>query len=135
VDERGFTLIEMLVALGIAAVLVGAAFSMLPQRSSTLDVAGAARRMAANLREARSAAIAGNRPVDVPFDVADGHGLTLELVTTEGLRQGATVGSIRFFPDGGSSGGGIVVSTGRQHARVMVDWLSGSVSVAFDDAP
>jgi general secretion pathway protein H len=41
-------------------------------------------------------------------------------------------GAIRFYPDGGSSGGGVVVRDGGRRFIVLVDWLSGNISVVRD---
>jgi len=41
----------------------------------------------------------------------------------------AGVARIRYFPDGSSSGGNIVLSEDRRSARVDVDWLTGAVTV------
>jgi general secretion pathway protein H len=38
-------------------------------------------------------------------------------------------GRIRFFPDGGATGGAIDLALGEQHSRVSVDWLTGQVEI------
>ena len=44
------------------------------------------------------------------------------------------LGVIRFYPDGGASGGGIDISrAGGQSVRIAVDWLVGRVTVDFGD--
>jgi general secretion pathway protein H len=39
------------------------------------------------------------------------------------------VGSIRFFPDGSSTGGRISLSSGKSIHTVVVDWLTGHVRI------
>jgi general secretion pathway protein H len=39
------------------------------------------------------------------------------------------VASIRFFPDGSSTGGAISIANGGTKFRVDVDWLTGSVTI------
>lgn len=41
------------------------------------------------------------------------------------------VGVIRFYPDGGASGGGIDITRGGQSVTIAVDWLVGRVTVDF----
>jgi general secretion pathway protein H len=141
--ERGFSLIEMLVVLGIMAAVLGIALPSFNSGTSPAQVESAATELASTLRATRAAAVAGGQPVDFSIDVARGsfagdgalHRLTADedmhvaLYTTTGALSSATSGAIRFYPDGGSSGGGITVSSGARFFVVAVDWLSGAVSV------
>jgi general secretion pathway protein H len=143
-SERGLTLLEVLVALGITALLLVVAMPMMPIGSTALRVESTAREIAADLREAHAAAIAGNRTVVFRIDLASGvfgherakphgghnAGIQLALYTTDEQRAGAGAGAIRFFADGGSTGGGVAVGVGAQRIMVLVDWLTGHVSVA-----
>src|SRR4051794_19823168 len=85
---------------------------------SAVETDTTARQIASGLRGARAAAIASNRPVDFLVDTEKGafgydrvsrlHGaLRLALFTTSDMRAGNASGSIRFFPDGSSTGGGV----------------------------
>jgi general secretion pathway protein H len=143
-SERGLTLLELLVALGITALLLVVVLPMMPIGSSALRVESTAREIAADLREAHATAIAGNRTVVFRIDLASGafghehakphgghgDGLQLALYTSDEQRSGAHAGTIRFFPDGGSTGGGIAVGAGPQRIMVLVDWLTGHISIA-----
>ena len=143
-SERGLTLLEVLVALGITALLLVVAMPMMPIGSTALRVESTAREIAADLREAHAAAIAGNRTVVFRIDLVSGvfgherakphgghnAGIQLALYTTDEQRAGAGAGTIRFFADGGSTGGGVAVGVGAQRIMVLVDWLTGHVSVA-----
>jgi general secretion pathway protein H len=40
-----------------------------------------------------------------------------------------SIGQIRFFPDGSATGGRIGLTLGAQQVEVVVDWLTGLVSV------
>ena len=51
-------------------------------------------------------------------------------MTIDGERQSATLGDIRFNPDGSSTGGRIVLADGSRKIAVGVDWLTGRVTVA-----
>ena len=45
------------------------------------------------------------------------------------LRRDDKVGSIRFYPDGGSNGGRITLGAGDLKYEVDVDWLTGRVAI------
>jgi general secretion pathway protein H len=141
--ERGFTLIELLVALAIAAIAVALFVPSLTGRSGRAQLAASAHEIAASLRLTRSRAIAGNRPELFAVDVGDAaylppgaarpravpRGIRLRLITTEDQQIAEGLGTIRFFPDGSSTGGGVALDDGRDSYAVLVDWSSGAVSI------
>jgi general secretion pathway protein H len=150
--ESGLTLLEVLVALGIVAMAIGLGLPLLQRGSSPLQATSAAREIAAALRESRAVAIAENRVVAFWLDTGAGRfgygerrfalpaqgsdaPLSLILYTTEDQQTGGSArvrsgaGLIRFFPGGGSTGGGVAVSDSRRRILITVDWLSGQVGV------
>ncbi|MBV8504337.1 MAG: GspH/FimT family pseudopilin [Alphaproteobacteria bacterium] len=139
----GFTLIEVIVTLTILGLALVIVAGYKAPWSSGLGLKGTASELASGLRLARSEAIASNRPVAFDLDVNDhlyrvGTGakrrlpanLSIELLTINGESRGASVGDIRFNPDGSSTGGRIALADGTRHMAVGVDWLTGRVSVA-----
>jgi general secretion pathway protein H len=136
---RGFTLLELMVVLGIlGAVLVALARGLPPPAAGArLDADAAA--TAGLLRAARARAIAGDRPAWVAVDTAAGvltndAGLARPLAA--GVRVGATaagteiaggVARFVFEPDGSSSGGRVTLAAGGRVAEIGVDWLTGRV--------
>src|SRR4051812_1783676 len=100
--DRGLTLLEVLVALGIMSMALAVALPFAPKSGSTIEVDTTAREIAAGLRGARAAAIASNRFVEFRVDVATGvfghdrasrphsaNGINLALFTTEEQRSSA----------------------------------------------
>jgi prepilin-type N-terminal cleavage/methylation domain-containing protein len=70
--NRGFTLIESLVVVALAALVARAGIVGVAELLRTARLAGAARTLAATLRLARGQALAGVGPVVARFDAARG---------------------------------------------------------------
>jgi general secretion pathway protein H len=138
---RGFTLIELLIVLAIAAFVTALVVPRLTGATERAAVRSAARELQAALRTTRSIAMARGRPQALIIDTARGvfqqgasigqlpGGIHLALMTTTGDRLNAQTGGIRFFPDGTSTGGGVDVWAGNDRNQVLIDWLSGRVSI------
>jgi general secretion pathway protein H len=141
-NQRGFTLLELLVVLAIIGFVVALVPGFVLRSQPQLDVDVAARAIADGLRQTRSEAVLRNRPqvfsLDVeervfrtadrtPVRINDGIALSFRTARSELLDEGG--GQIRFFPDGSSTGGviGLVQDTAR--ADVRSDWLTGLVTV------
>jgi general secretion pathway protein H len=117
-DERGFTLLEALVALAILALVWLLVLPALPEGLLRSDLERSARALAGELREARARAVAEQRDVVVRLD-------------RPGVTARATEpGLVRFFPEGGATGAAITLERGGHSYRIEVDWLTGRVALA-----
>jgi general secretion pathway protein H len=138
----GFTLIEMLVVLVILGRTVALIVSRGPARSPGFDLRATAGDIAQQLRLARSEAIMTDRTTSFTLDPADRRyetngvagpllppELALAMTTVTGGKP-RPVPAITFAPDGSSSGGQVVLVAGANAMQVVVDWLTGRVSVA-----
>ena len=146
--EPGFTLIELVVALAVAALVLAIAVPMLSGTSARAQFRASAHEVAAALRETRSRAITSGRSAALIIDVEHGvyrgdasatphwlpKGIHLVLTTTTQERRSEGSGAIRFFPDGSSTGGGVRLMEDDKRYDVLVDWLTGRVSLD-DRAP
>lgn len=134
----GFTLLELMVVLAILALLAGLA---LPQLAAARgpSAAVAARDLVASLRDARLQAITQHRVAVFWLDLgARSYGIEgagtrrlppdshLEMWTVAD-RATATRGTVEFYPDGGASGGRILVERNGRRSLVTIDWLDGAV--------
>jgi general secretion pathway protein H len=147
--EPGFTLIELVVVLAIVALVLALAMPQLGRRPGRLELVSSAHEVAASLRLTRSRAIAENQPRSFVADTRSAafgpagqgslralpRGIGLLLYTTEDQAVADSIGTIRFFPDGSSTGGGIALVQGELKYQVLVDWLTGGVSINEYPAP
>jgi general secretion pathway protein H len=141
--QSGVTLLELLIVIALMAFIAGIALPMFGGPISTSELRSTARQLAAGLRLARSEALAERRETFLVLDVAGKrfkvdrdpaeHRLPsrvdLKLFTAQNDLVNESIGSIRFFPDGGSNGGRITVASGPRKFEVDVDWLTGRVAI------
>jgi general secretion pathway protein H len=143
----GFTLVELLVVLAIAALLLTAAPPLISAAFPGVELKAAARRTLSTLVLARETAIRTGADVALTVDV-EGRRLDLPgfrpVLLPRGLRLRLNAasremlddnrGAIRFFPDGSSTGGVIVLARGNGRGdtgyQVGVNWLTGRVRMA-----
>lgn len=138
----GFTLVELLAVLAIMVLVIAV---VLPSfnRSPSTELEAAARSLVAGLRWTRSHAVMGNQVAELTVDLDKRQFLVssdervralpsnakLILYTARSQVASKVKGSIRFFPDGSSSGGQITVANDRLAYVVDVDWFTGKVQL------
>jgi general secretion pathway protein H len=139
----GVTLLELLIVLSIMAIVAAIALPMFGPGVSTGELKSAAREMAAALRLARSEAVATRQETRVMLDLehrtfqiereSRAHALPklveMKLFTAQSDLVNDKVGSIRFFPDGGSNGGRVTLAAGERKYDVDIDWLTGRIVI------
>lgn len=134
-DETGFTLVELTVVLLLLAAILSIVLPNITTLFGAPSSSDAARRLTDALAEARAEAIATRR--SVRFSLAgdrrswryagrtgDAGGVVLSL-------SAAPLGhapAIVFFPDGGSTGGRIIVGSGGDRRVIAVGWLNGRIA-------
>jgi general secretion pathway protein H len=128
-------LVELLVVMGIMGLILAGVLAAKPKTAAT-RVAVAAREVAATLQLARTQAMASNAETVVRIDVerrqfgvagsmhALPRGMTVAMTVAETERI-ADSGGMRFYPDGQSSGGEIVLMLEGRASRIAVNWLTG----------
>jgi len=140
---RGFTLLELMVVLAVMALIAGLSAPFIlsdrPQAELWRDRAA----LIDALHDARSEAIAENsestfvldvseRRFEVPGTDAKGQlddRIAISFVTARSEQIDGPAAAIRFFPDGGSTGGHITLSIGAAESVITVDWLTGRTRV------
>ncbi|HSN20793.1 MAG TPA: GspH/FimT family pseudopilin [Usitatibacter sp.] len=141
--SAGFTLLELLVVLALAAVIYAVLLGVPLRGGTSADLKASARTLAAALRETQATAMATRHDATLTLDLESREfkvagekesrklpsGIDLKLYTAESEVTSERVGAIRFYPDGSSTGGRITVSSGERKFLVDVDWLTGRVSI------
>jgi general secretion pathway protein H len=142
--EAGYTLLELLVVISVAGLLTAAFAPNIFAGRKTVELRAAAQDLTALLKRTRGQALANNREAAVFVDVdakvfgVEGAATERPLPTEAEIRfltaaeevSRAGRGSIRFFPDGSATGGGIRLSQDGRSYLVSVHWLTGQVSLA-----
>jgi general secretion pathway protein H len=142
-NPRGFTLVELLVVMVIMALVLGLVAGSLSRSVSGAEMRTAARKVAASLRYTRTQAIlkkteqvflvdteAGSYLAPGREEVNLPEGMDVLLTTARSELVSDNAGGIRFFPDGGSTGGHVdLIYNGREY-RVDVAWLTGDATLA-----
>lgn len=138
----GFTLLELLVVIAIMAIGMALVPPMLAPGRDAQSLKIDLRQVISGLRFARTRAIVLNTPVALSIDlqtrqlgvdnsgkIGNLHAATdISLTISEREWQGSNSGAFRFYPDGGSSGGELLLSNSSSRYHVFVDWLTGDVT-------
>jgi len=145
---RGFTLLELMVVLVIVSLLAVAIGGSAGTFFSTMEYRDAVRELSSAAKKARLQSRSQGKPIDLVVDptlnrfalteqperlVASDYkmlaqDLSIGLVFAAEISPGANLGAIRFYPEGGSSGGEISIQRpSGAGTRLVVDWLIGDV--------
>ena len=137
--KAGFTMIELLVAITIVGMLMAVAVPASMRFYQSIQYRQAVRDVITVLSSARYAAVNTGRAQDVVINPKTNElrfneqrtqlpeGLNLVVTSAQEVNR-QEEGVIRFYPEGGSSGGGVDIERpGADGVRVSVDWLVGRV--------
>ncbi|MGH7346240.1 MAG: GspH/FimT family protein [Candidatus Rokuibacteriota bacterium] len=138
VDARGFTLLELIVTLVVVAVAVGLIVPTIGRSTETLRTRAEVAGFSATFRHARERAITTRQPFTVVVNPTD-RLLTVttgddEVRWTRALSERVDIRAetpgaltVRFEPQGTSSGGEFHLTSGKITYRVSVDAVTGRV--------
>ncbi len=141
-QNKGFTLLEVLLVLVIGGLLMGVVVTSL---SEGPVLRKSSREVAASLRHARAQAVMRQQPtlwkmniqekrfwIDGGAEDAERNlsaSIEAKVNTTSAEVDAANQGGIRFFPDGSSTGGSVELTHNKQTYKVNVEWVTGRVSI------
>ncbi len=141
-NSRGFTLVELMVVLVIIALVMGLVATSMSRSISSAQARATTRKLVASLRYTRARAIidksetvfqvdTDNRSYQAPGRklITLPQGVDITVTTARSEITSEAVSGIRFFPDGGSTGGHIELLVNGREYRVNVAWLTGEASL------
>lgn len=145
-SEGGFTLVEVIVVLVIISLMLTLVGTSISRNISGAEMRVAARKVAASLRYTRTQAILTKTEQvfvldteELTYQAAERNpetlpeGMKAELNTARSELTSETAGGIRFYPDGGSTGGNVRLEANGRVYRVNVAWLTGEASIERPD--
>jgi general secretion pathway protein H len=137
----GFSLIELMFVMVLVVALFGLVGTSIGRSLAGAELRNEVREVIAGLRFTRGQAViqrreqvfrvdadrltwqaAGRDPQELP------EGLDITLSTARSEMTGENAGGIRFFPDGSSTGGSVLLSVDERKWYVTVGWLTGEIS-------
>lgn len=146
-SSRGFTLLELLLVLTLAALAMTLSTPSLLRSLESAQLSAAAAGLHATLRQARWQAVRERRELSLVVDTAKRwyrldpggkrrelpEGSTVLLVGAASEQLSRSQGGIRFYPDGSASGGSIDLRGTERRYRINVEWLSGRALLRRDN--
>ncbi len=144
-NQRGFSLLELIVVMVMIGLLFAVVAVSVNRSVSGAEIRNAAREVVAGLRHTRGQAIiqrqqqvfnvnvdakswqaAGDEPVQIP------EGMDITINTARSELTGERAGGIRFYPDGASTGGSVVLTIDQREWHITVGWLTGEIGIDRD---
>ena len=146
--QRGFTLVELIVVLGIVAMIMLLALPRLGDLAPGQELRATAEELRADLRRVRNAALVESRETVLLIDVDSGtwrsavgnirgalpEDMALAITVARQEQTGEGVGGIRFHPDGTSTGAKLTLSRGERALLISIDWFDGHVAIGAPEA-
>ena len=143
IDERGFTLLEMVCVIALVAMIAAVLLPFLPRHTSRSRLQAYALEAATLLKADRYSAIRRRADVSTLVDApsrAIRSGATSQIVRIpddvrfdallpKTCRQREALSTISFFADGMSCGGSIALSRLDTAYEIRVNWLTGRIDV------
>jgi general secretion pathway protein H len=140
---RGFTLLELMVVILIMGIVTALSPPLFSAGVTSAEQRAVARAVAQTLRFARSEAIATSKDVGVEFNLEDRtyqlpggkkrgkwpDTMELQLTTTVAETVDPKRGFVRFYSDGGSTGGRVAVKVKEREYRIDIGWLNGRIAI------
>jgi len=138
---KGFTLLELVVVLFVVVLGFSVIGLNLSSGSDTTEIKAAARDIVSALRYARGQALMTHRETTVALDLESNSytvsgrdklyqipkGIDVTVVTAQTELTGEGSASIRFFPDGSSTGGRVTLERGQTVWKIDINWLTGQI--------
>ncbi len=145
--NRGFTLLELMVVLFIMVLGFAVVGINLSSGNDVTKLKVVARDMVSALRFARGESLISHEEMTVTFNLEQKNytvsnrdkvypipkDVAVKVVTAKSQIKNGDLASIRFFPDGSSTGGRVTFSQGKSAWKIDINWLSGQIELNETD--
>jgi general secretion pathway protein H len=147
--NQGFTLLELMVVLFIMVLGFSALTFNLAMSNSSTEVKSAMREMVSALRYTRGESLILREPVTLDFNINDNSykissrnnnyhldkKIKVDIVTAkEDINRRNGLARFRFFPDGSSTGGRLILSKEKTMWQIDINWLTGGIDTQLKSA-
>lgn len=141
--QSGFTILELLLVLFVVILGFGVIGLNISSGSDAASHQSAARDLVSALRFAKGQALIGHEETTVAIDLNENtytvsdrdkvfnidENIAVTVVTAQEELTGEGVASIRFFPDGSSTGGRIKLERNGAIWQIDINWLTGQIEL------
>lgn len=141
--QRGFTILELLLVLFVVILGFGVIGLNISSGSDAASHQSAARDLVSALRFAKGQALIGHEETTVAIDLNENtytvsdrdkvfnidENIAVTVVTAQEELSGEGIASIRFFPDGSSTGGRIKLERNGALWQIDINWLTGQIEL------
>lgn len=142
--SAGFTLVEILVVLSILAIITSITLVYMPGGREKISLKAAASELMTGLNHTRNQAVLTHKDALLRIDLSQGTFWTegqakniktlppqvvIELSTAAQETTNNNIASIRFFPDGSSTGGYVKLIGQKENYTIIIHWLTGRVEI------
>lgn len=144
-SATGYTLTELLVVLVILSIALGGSVMFSLGRAGKASLPRLSSQVASLIGSASTRSVLTQREVLVVIDpvtneistiaedsISVPERFSIEIITAKSELLGERRAAIRFFPEGGSTGGSIRLSDAGNAVSIEVDWLTSRVSIVED---
>ncbi len=146
--SKGFTLLELMIVLFIVVLGFSVVGVSLSSGNDATTLKAASRDIVSALRFARGEALISHQEMTVNFDLTQNtyrvsrrdkiyaipKSIGVTLVTAKRELTGKGMGSVRFFPDGSSTGGRVTLKKNKSSWQLDINWLTGQVELDDKDS-
>ena len=137
-QELGYTLIELLVVLAVLTIVMAGAVAFVVRSQGAQSAERIAANVSVMMKVAATRAMTRQEDISVTIDFENGRifapgldaievpsHMSLEVVTAKSEIYRSDLVGIRFFAQGGSTGGQVVIINEDEAQVIEIDWLTG----------